>query len=252
MKKISKLLASFLAVTQLSCHDSSILAAPVNSENITKQENKVFKYAKKAALLPLKGAWWFTKANLKALGIFTLDGIILSSIACYKIYNIAPEDIIFILKNMGLVLEGFKGQINKNYLQDFERILDKGYDKTTANEASRFFESHFRQIRCPYHIEFILNLTKFKNLVRNHEEQAQIKDSDASKPEFAPPESVPYLVLGSYGVSSKDEIVCLNSCMTKIRKNMRLNGNNVPDEENYWFRLLSNVADRRRFLEHCK
>ena len=91
MKKISKLLAGFLAVAQLSCHASSILAAPVNSENITKQENKVLKYAKKAALLPLKGAWWFTKANLKALGIFTLDGIILFSIVYYQSHKKTTE-----------------------------------------------------------------------------------------------------------------------------------------------------------------
>ncbi len=251
MKKISKLLAGFLAVTQLSCHASSILAAPVNSKNMQEQENKTLKFAKKAALLPLKGAWWLTKAHLKAWGILTLDGIILSSIACYKIYNIAPEDITFILESNGLVPKDFKGKINENYLQDFEKILDKGYDETTANEASRFFESHFCQIRCPYHIEFILSLTKFENLVRNHEEQAQIKDSDASKPEFAQPESVPYLVLGSYGVSSKDEIDCLSSCMTKIKNNMISNDHNAPDTKNCWLKLLCDVTNRKKFLASC-
>ena len=157
------------------------------------------------------------------------------------------------MRNSSLVSEGFEGQINENYLQNFESILDKGYNEATANEASRFFESHFCQIRCPYRIETILNYTKFENLVRSHEEQAQIGNSGIPNPEFAQPESVPYLVLGSYGVSSKDEIVCLNRCMDKIQNNIKeLNKIRKFTIDSCWLRLLGNVANRERFLEHCK
>ncbi len=143
---------------------------------------------------------------------------------------------------------GYKYEVNKNYLPEFEELLGEGHNEIAAKEAFEFFESHFiyKGIN-ERSFEDFLQYTSLRRHIRIHQENVDVLAGNTIEPKC-----LPYIVFGSYGVGIEDEINFLKNFEKQIQKNMIASGNTQPDDDNFWFRLMARVIDRKRFLEGCK
>jgi len=122
-KSIKILLSSFLAASQLSYCVPSIYATSGKSKS-SSQQSTVLTYAKNAVLLPIKGAWWLAKANLKAAAIVIGDLTVLAG---------SGAGIGYCLYKAGVI------QVDKDTIDDIYKTVKNIFENISKEKIEEIF-----------------------------------------------------------------------------------------------------------------